>query len=464
MSSARVMVSAAAGFVAVAAATAVAASASPAVPVAAAVPTPCSFACTDSPADVAVRSGTAEAQAGLQAVLQRTPAGGTVALPGGTFVIARPVAVPSGVTLVGGGMDATILRLDPAKAANFRYGFMLTSAQPGGALSTDVTVRALTVDGARLPAGATTAQVPAESGGGIKLGSRWRVDQVRLSNVGYFKVWLKDVDNVSVTATRFEETTGVASDKDNIGGGNVRGALISNNYFGPSARGNAIDLVRGSGVQIVANTVQATPAQPHNIYLEGVTDAVISANTLTASSISVQSNAGYADQTAVVNPANVLVQGNSVTGSASQGISVRYDAPRAGQAATAASGAVGGGNRVLGNTVTGAQVAGIIDFAAADGLVGQPDEVSGNTVVDPFARGSATWNCGYGITQAAGIVVAAGQDTLTESNTVKSSSAPGTVRYGLQVGVSSARGVHASAVGSSTTVVVGVPQAVYRAS
>jgi hypothetical protein len=180
-------------------------------------------------------------------------------------------------------------------------------------------------------------------------------------------------------------------------------------------------------------------------------------NVLVGSSIAVQSNAEYRDHDTVTNPLRVDVVGNRVERSAAQAISLRYDAREGRQVVP------GGGNRIVGNTVSDAGLAGIAVIAAMDGLATLPDEVSTNDIRDAFARGVDQWNTGYGITPAAGIVMGFGNGSRLIDNTVANS--PGTtgVEVAVQLGLRTARQVTVDVVGAQTTRSENVPVTVGHA-
>lgn len=412
----------------------------------------CTVACSDSQVDAALRAGTADAWPTLQGAFNAALPGSAVVLPPGRFELSHPVEVPHAVVFAGAGQDLTTVVVAPGSDANFRNEFVIGAAagNEDGARST--IVRDLTVEG-----GHDGSSRP--GAGGLRTGTGWVVNRVRLADLGYFKVWLKDVDRVTVTDCVFADRSGASSGHDNIGGGNATGVVITGNRFEESARGNAIDLLRSDGVLIDGNTIRGTRDRPHNVYLEGVVRARVTANDLRHSAIAVQSNADYRDHDSVTNPRRVVVAGNTVVDPAAQGISVRYDEPRADQPFTVESGAVGGGNRVERNTITRPGVAGIAVIAAASGLAGAADTVANNTVVDAFADGDQTWNCGYGITAAVGIVIGAGDGVDAHGNVIRNTGV-GAAEAGVAVGVRSPRAVPVSVVGVGTTTVSGIEQPV----
>lgn len=404
----------------------------------------CTVACSGAATDVAVRTGAVDATSTLQAALSRALPGSVVAVGAGTYLVSDPLTIPAGVTFVGAGMDASKLVYAPTAAAAAPHTFMIAPAAGVGEGNTGV--RGFTLDGAH---SALDPSIQTPTGvGGVSAGSGWVIDDLRLSNLGYFKVWLNSVSDVTVRGSRFEDTgTGVSSGHDNIGGGGASNVTISANTVAATAKGNAIDLVRSTGVTLADNRVEGTATAPHNIYFEGVTDSLITRNVLAGSAISVQSNAEYADHEAVINPARVVVTGNTIADTAAQGISVRYDGARAGEASAAA-----GGNTISNNTISRTGVAGIAIIAEAAGLAATPDDVSHNTVTDAFTRGTATWNTGYGITEAAGIVMGAGAGSHLAGNEVRNTGS-GAARFGVQVGLDSARGVPADVQGADSTTV-----------
>ncbi|MDQ1248295.1 MAG: hypothetical protein QG597_2667 [Actinomycetota bacterium] len=442
---------------AIAAVTAVAGVLATAAPAqAASVPTTtsCGPTCVTFAPPAGVATGAADAAAPLNATLAKLPAGWTMNLPAGTYRVARPVQVPAKVTIAGAGMDSTRLLLDRRNWTKFGFSFVVTPA----AGSINSTVRDLTIDGNRVAVDSVGAALApaANQGGGIKTGNGWTVQRVRLSNLNYFKVWAKDVTGVKVLGNKFEDLgAGVSGGNDNIGGGGVTGVVMTGNHFTTRSVGNCIDFVRGSRLTIANNRIEGTSRNPHNLYLEGVTDSTISANTLAFSSISVQSNGSYASATEVLNPRGVTVTGNSITDPAVQGISLRYDLTR-GTTTT------GGGNAIVNNTITRPGTVGVITMAAANGLVTTADRIVGNTVTDAFARGTANWNCGYGMTQPAGISVGVAQGTEVSANKIIETRPTPLTKVGVQYGIASTRGIKVTTTTVTPNSVVRVATAELR--
>lgn len=411
----------------------------------------CNVACSDSAEDRALRAGERDAREAIQLALDASIPGVVIALPPGEFAVSGPLSVPDEVSLVGAGANATTIVAREQWRWAFRYSFLVTSDQSDGTMSRGVTVRDLALKGGYVdPAVEDDHEV-----GGIKTGDGWRVRRVLFSDLGYFKVWIRGVSGVSVSTCLFHDTNpGTSSGHDNIGGGDARDVDLRGNVFTASASGNAIDLVRSTRVRIEENKVEGSPERPRSIYLEGVQEAEVRANTVAFGSIAVQSNAEYRDHDTVINPRAVTVADNVVSDAPSQGISVRYDDPREGQERSAASGAVGGGNAVLRNQIDRSGVAGIMVAAASPGLVNQADDVSSNVVANAFSRGSAEWNTGYGIARAAGIVIGVGDGTQVADNLI-SGEVPEQPRYGVQVGVRSGRGVPVTVTDVETTRISG---------
>lgn len=414
----------------------------------------CTVACSGTRADTALRAGAVDAWPTLQTALNAALPGTAVALPPGRFEVSRPLEVPTAVIFAGSGRALTTLVVAPNSKANFRNTFMVGAAEGTVGDTRSTIIRDMALEGGH--DGSDDA-----GAGGFRAGTGWVITRVRLADLGYFKVWLNGVSRVTISNSVFADRNGGSSGHDNIGGGNTTEVTIADNIFTETARGNAIDLLRSDGLLIDRNRIRATPERPHNVYLEGVVRARVTNNQLQHSAISVQSNADYDDHDTVINPRQVEVSGNTVTDAAAQGISVRYDAPRAGQPVTADSAAVGGGNRVVGNTVTRPGVAGIAVIAAAPGLAGVADTVADNTVIDAFAGGERTWNCGYGITVAVGILIGAGEGVDVYRNIIRNTgTGTSTAEVGVAVGVRSSRGVPVSVVGVDTTMVDGLAESV----
>ena len=301
------------------------------------------------------------------------------------------------------------------------------------ATATGVTVANLTIDGSRADSIAAGITPAANTGGAVKLGSGWTVSNLRLTNANYFRIWLKDVSAVTVRDCTFDDRGGSGSGNDLIGGGGVSGATITNNRVEASASGNALDLLRSRGITYSGNIVDGSASKPHNLYLEGVTDSTVSANTLRGSSVSVQSDSGYASTVSATNPVRISVLGNTISGTAVHAIAIRYDTHPGGQT-------IGGGNLVADNSITTPGTAGVLVHSAAIGLA-TADTIRGNTITEPFASAKTEWNTGYGVAPSAGIIIGFGQGTSVTGNRVNDTLSQGLVTTGIAVGIRNSRGV-----------------------
>lgn len=418
-------------------------------------PNTCPAPCVSVAANSAVGS---DDTSRLQTAVDQVGAGGTVLLSAGTFVLSRPLRVPATTRLAGVGSKLTTLTMKSGAWSNFGYSYLVMPKTIGPGQSTGVVVQDITINGGRTPGPGIAPPVmpPENSGGGIRLGDNWTVTRSRFTNLNYFNVWLEDVSNVSVTSCTFDDLAGDSFGNDLIGGGGVRGATVKGNTVHATATGNSLDLLRSTGISYQNNKVGGSVGKQHGVYFEGVTSSTISGNTLTASSISVQSDSQYSSTTAATNPRAVTVSGNVIQNPPEQGISVRYDTHVGGQS-------TGGGNIIKNNQVTGAGTAGVVIFAAANGLVSQGDQIIANTVTEPFSNGQAEWNMGYGITRSAGIVVGVGAGTRINYNKVVDTAANGSISHGIELGLRSGGNVPvvvSSLVGNTASGVTG--ETIYR--
>lgn len=342
--------------------------------------------------------------------------GATVRLPAGTVVLRRPLDVPRGVTIEG-DPRGTVLRLDPAAADLFSYSFMI---RPAGSGATGVRVRNLTLDGSN------SEGVPDNTGGGIKVGSGWRVSGVHFSDLSYFKLWIRSVREVTATGNVFDGALGRSGGNDNIGGGRSADIRIVGNTIAAGARGNAIDLVNSDRVQIRDNVIVGTPAIEHSVFLEGGRKSVIDGNSLTNSSITVQSDVDYGDRSRTHNPAVTTVSDNSVTGAPGHGIALKYEG-------SSRALLPGGGNQITGNRVVDSGRTGIVLLNCHEGSAAGSDVIADNLVVNPFADGEAQWNTGCGTVPASGIAVTGGSARLVDNEVADDRSRPVTM-WGLFLG------------------------------
>jgi hypothetical protein len=364
----------------------------------------------------------------LRSQLLAAPPGTVFQIPPGTHLVDAPIQVPSGVSLLGAGIDDTVLLLDRSNAAKFSYGFVVSPAKAG---SIGAYVGGFTIDGNRSPTSTNTSTMASNTGGGLSVGSSWMVENVRFSNINYFKLWARNVSNVVVRGLVFEDLNGTTSGgNDNIGGGRIDGMVIDSCVVKPNSMGNGLDLMRSRNISVINSKFLGSPQRSHNVYYEAVVDSVLLNNQLQYSSISIQSDVSYSDTVIAVNPRGITVRNNTISDALVQGVSIKYD-----------NGTAGGNNTITGNTVERSGTSGIVTMAFAAGLLTTPDTVQGNTIINPFKRGTLEWNTGYGITSAVGVTlgvgpVNAGHNTITSSNM--------TLRAGTQVALRSSRRIAVS--------------------
>lgn len=384
-------------------------------------------------ADITLEASTTTAD--LQKALTAATPGSTVRLGAGTFSITKPLKVPANVTVTGAGTSATVLQLAAGTWSAFSYGFVIMPAGDGSTISN------LTVDGNR----SSNPTPPTNSGGGIKVGNGWTVSSVRLTNLNYFKVWIHQVKNVTVRDCTFDALNGTSGGEDNIGGGRSDTVLLANNTFDASTRGNAIDLLRSTNLTITGNTLTAAPGLERNMYLEAVQGATVSGNTITNGSITAKSDKSYSGTTPNTMPGRIRITGNTINGSASQGIGIVYD--------TDARGTVpGGGNEVSNNMVNGSGRTGVVIIHCAPNLATSADSITGNTVTNAFTKGGSSWGTGCGTVQAAGIAITAGTNTVISNNKVVETRSPALMAYGVWVGAKNSKAPLVSPIVSGNTV------------
>jgi hypothetical protein len=389
---------------------------------------PCQAGCVNARERGAPANGVTDAWPVLQRLASQLAAGEVLYLPQGTYLLSRPLRLSSQTRLVGDGAGQTTVLLDRRSWARFSFGFLITSATSAGVISSDVTVSGLTVNGNRtnVHPGDGSPGGRANAGGGIKAGNRWVISEVRLTNLNYFKAWIYHVSTVTIRHCVFDALGGSASDNDNIGGGRSSGVVLDSNTIDATATGNAVDLVRATQVTISNNLINGAPGSSHPIYLDGVAEATITGNRLRYAGISVQSESHYHLTRPVQNPRHVVVANNVLEDTPSQGISVRYDTSPYGQLP-------GGGNRIAGNTVRRAGLAGIAIIGCGPGQVVEPDTVARNTVVNAFGVAQTTWGTGCGSFDPAGIGVWAGVRDTIVGNTIVDTRPPALTWWGISL-------------------------------
>lgn len=374
------------------------------------------------PANATTLIPSSTSTADLQAILDNSPSGSTVTLGPGSFSVTNPLKVPTGVSIAGSGTDATVLKLAAGAWSAFSYGFVVAANGSGS------TVRDLTIDGNR----SGTASPPANSGGGLKVGSGWTVSNVRFTNLNYFKVWIMGVSDVTVRNCRFDAIGGSSGGEDNVGGGRSSNVTIADNHFDATTRGNAIDLLRSQNLTITGNVLRGAPRVERNIYLEGVQGATVSGNSLAYGSITAQTDKSYSGTEPITNPKDIVIRDNVVTDSVSQGIAIVYDTHTRGMR-------TGGGNEVSGNIVSKTGRTGIVIIHCAPDAATTADRITGNIVTDGFTRGEVSWGTGCGTVQPSGIAITAGRGTVITGNSIIDTRTPTMMKYGVWAGARNAR-------------------------
>jgi len=362
------------------------------------------------------------------AVAKVAPGRGTVFVPAGTYLLSQPLYLPTGVTLAGAGLTRTRLLLSWASLANFSYNYLIA---PAGGAATDVTVRDLTVDGGRRRTacldGESSGSCHPNHGGGVTVGSRWTVRQVRFTGMNYFKLWICGVADVKLVDNRWDNLGADigAGGEDNIGGGcGARGVVITGNSFHESIVGNVINLTRASFVSIAGNT-----SERNSIIFEGVTDSSIMDSTVVRGDINVISNGRYDSSTTFgnYNPARITVARNTID-RGEWGININYS-NRDG-----ATNHPGGANTVTQNRIQRTSQLGILVTSCHRGAKTTPDTVDRNVIVDANSAGTESYNSGCASFEPVGIGLGAGAgDRITDNRVVDTRTPPQTV-HAISVG------------------------------
>jgi hypothetical protein len=398
---------------------------------------------------------------------------GTVRLAAGTYRIGRPVALPPNVNLRGAGITATTLVLAPESWRTFGYNFMIrpssadsynNDTNPGSAnLVSDLTVNGSCKVGAGapdptiLPSLTCDLGAPDNYGGGVKVGNRWTVRQIRFTNLNYFKLWYTSVTGAQAIDNRFDSWGGAGSNEnDNIGGGGfVKDGLIEYNQWDETIRGNGIDLTNANHLTIRNNTVHATPfylayrgvPDYGSFIMEGVNTSTIANNVLYGSHLVLQSNSRYLHTNYNVNVYNahdLVVTGNQIIGSFNAGITSNYDdyTPESGH-----TNDFGGANLIDGNTIVRPAQSGILVYGRLDVDKSRPDTITNNTIVDA-GYGGGTYYAGFDTT---GIGIGVGNGDTVANNTVVDDQASPTTWYGVQLGQRNAKTTITNTVLSANT-------------
>ncbi|MCA2211317.1 right-handed parallel beta-helix repeat-containing protein [Jidongwangia harbinensis] len=406
------------------------------------------------------------------------PVTATVRLAPGVYRLTSSLRLPPNVDLRGAGIAATSLVMDATlNWRNFSYGFLVRASdkkEPGSAnLVADLTVNGNCRTGAGAPEPADLPGRPGQpcdlraalgahtnTGGGIAVGNRWTVRQVRFTNFEYFKLWVSGTEGVRIVDNRFDNWGGAESDgEDNIGGGGRNdGTVIEHNRFDRTVRGNSFDFTNAIRTTVRNNVVHTDPAvaasrdesEYGNMYFEGVVGAAVTGNVLFGAHIVLTSNAGYAHSGTnkdITNPRDMLVAGNRIVDSATVGVAVGYadypDADGTGgtpggwtDASTGPADHVvrpGGNNIVRDNLIERPRQSGIIVYGTAHAK-NAPDAVLGNRIVNAGFGGSTTYNTGSGYFDTAGIGLSVGRGDAIHGNAVVDDQEHPTTWYGVQLG------------------------------
>ncbi|GAB1643622.1 hypothetical protein [Krasilnikovia sp. MM14-A1259] len=404
------------------------------------------------------------------------PTTSTVLLAPGTYRLTNGLKLPPNVNLRGAGIATTSLVLDPTvNWKNFNYGFLVRhndKKEAGSAnLVSDLTVNGNCRTGAGAPVPADLPGRPGEAcdfrattsdntGGGISVGDRWTVRQVRFTNFEYFKLWINGMNGVRIVDNRFDNWGGAESDgEDNIGGGGRNDdTVIERNQFDATIRGNSFDFTNAIRTTVRDNIVHTRPAvaaarherEYGNMYFEGVQAPTATGNTLEGAHISLTSNANYAHSGSnkdITNPRDAVITGNRILDSASIGVLVRYDDYNDADTTAGTFGGwndastdpadhvvrVGGNNVIRDNVIERPALSGVIVFGMARDK-DAADTIVGNRIVNAGFGGATTYNTGGGWFDTAGIGLGVGRGDSVYGNTIVDDQARPTTWYGVQLG------------------------------
>ncbi len=338
----------------------------------------------------------------IQKALNKSGPSDTVRLAAGTFSLTKPLKVPAGVNLRGAGVKRTTLRLHRPAVERFSYNFMV---RPKGK-ARGARVADLTVDGNRPASGV----LPVNTGGGVKAGDGWTIENIRFVDINYFKLWIYKVSDVTARNNVFATGSGSSGRNDNIGGGRSENILIAGNTFAADAVGNALDIIRSSGVVFTGNTVKASPTATRSVVMEGVVDSEVSDNVIINGSITAQTDREYGGKEPLTNPRSIRITGNRVSGAPAAGIAVVYDTVRRGYTP-------GGDVLISGNLVSDTGRSGIAVLHCSD-VADAPDRIVGNRIENPFAASRADWGTGCGTVGSSAISVIGGRSTTVADNII----------------------------------------------
>ncbi|GAB1691466.1 putative Ig domain-containing protein [Krasilnikovia sp. M28-CT-15] len=411
------------------------------------------------------------------------------------YRLGAPLMLPPNVNVRGRGITATTVSMITANSSNFNYSSLIRwdpkKAKVDGStnLVSDLTVNGNCREGAGLPIPADLPGRPGEfcdfrgkdgslastnAGGGITVGDRWTVRQVRFTNLEYFKIWVHGTTGVHVIDNRFDNWGGAESgDEDNIGGGGRNdGTVVEYNQFDKTIRGNSFDFTNAIGTTVRNNTVHADRAVAAarglngvagNVILEGVIKATVEDNVLHGAEINLKSNASYADSLNnkdITNPRDMIVARNRITYPEYAGVLVAYnDYDHAMDMDSCLTPTVttdecwntfsdktspmhvirpGGNNVIRDNIVEYGDRSGILVIGAYDNNKIVPDTIMGNTIRNVGWAGSTSYGTGAGTFDTAGIGISIGNGDRIYGNTITNDPAKKTTWYGIDLGARNA--------------------------
>jgi hypothetical protein len=407
----------------------------------------------------------------------RATAGGpvTVLLRTGTYHLSRPLDLPPNVNLKGAGIEKSVLRVKAGTFAAFSYSYLVRpqadpeagpDATPGSTnLVADLTINGNCVAGAGdftstdPTALKCAAGLPSNAGGGLKVGHRWTVRQVRFTNLNYFKIWVKGATDVRILDNRWDNRGGAGGgEEDNIGGGgNAARILIEKNQWDATVSGNSIDLTNADDVTVRGNIVTATLdwAKRRDVkgygsmYMEAVTRARITDNVLTGAGISLKSNVGYTmvdENFDVTNPRDSVVNENTIRDPFGTAITVNYDDYDQ-DPAHPHTRRPGGNNAIIDNVITNAAKSGIMIVGLRNADKDTRDVITGNRITNVGVRSNLTAPELKELTDAgdrdrtefdgfepSGIALGVGNGDIVHHNTVADTRTARTTWYGLSMG------------------------------
>ncbi|MFI5930955.1 hypothetical protein [Actinoplanes sp. NPDC051494] len=402
----------------------------------------------------------------------------TVRVPAGTYRLTKGLNVPVNVNVRGAGINATMLVVDPTvNWKNFSYGFLLRRSDTKEAGSSNL-ISDLALNGnCRTGAGAfdqstlpgkpgrpcdflaTTGAGP-NTGGGVSVGDRWTVRQVRFTNFEYFKVWVHGSTGARIVDNRFDNRGGAESDgEDNIGGGGRNAnTVIENNQFDATANGNSFDFTNAIGTVVRTNVVFTTPEvaaargvlEYSNMYFEAVIGATVTGNTLRGAHIVLKSNEGYGHtgpNKDITNPRDTLVANNTILDSATVGIGIGYSDYTDADGTAGTPGGwndsstdagdhvvrLGGNNIIRDNVIERSRETAILVYGSA-ATKNAGDVITGNRILNAGFGGSTAYNTGAGRFDTAGIGVGVGTGDAVYGNSITDNQDEPTTWYGVQVG------------------------------